>query len=411
MLPWFLNAEGNARGASALHSAEGPLQVADQRRPRAISGAFVPAAAGMQIEANADFNGPRQDGAGLYQVTQFHGGPRKGERCLTAAAYLHPAMGRANLTVMTPSRALRVTVAGRRATGLLVRRGRQEIALRARRAVILALGAFGSPQVLMLSGIGPEAELRAHGLAVVHDLPGVGQNLQDHLDHTLSWRSLRPDLVGLNPGGLWRLLRAGMDWRRTGEGLFASPTAEAGALLHSRPGLTRPDLQVHFVIGIVDDQLRRRHLADGYSSHICVLRPESRGTVGLTDANPLRAPRIDPAFLSDPRDLTTLMAGARLMERVLSFGGGTGSLAGGSGCTCTTAATVPGRPTSAPAPTPSITRWGLPDGAGRHGGDGTGFARAGDAEPARGRCRRDAPGSRAATPMRRRSSARNGRRR
>lgn len=123
--------------------------------------------------------------------------------------------------------------------------------------------------------------------------------------------------MGLNPAGLWRLVRAGMEWRRTGEGLFASPMAEAGAFLHSRPGLPRPDLQVHFVVGIVDDHLRRIHLANGFSAHVCVLCPKSRGTVGLTDANPASPPRIDPAFLSDPRDLTTLIAGARLMERVL----------------------------------------------------------------------------------------------
>ena len=317
VLPWFLKSEGNVRGASDLHGASGPLQVADQRQPRAISQAFVQAAAEAQIGGNHDFNGPRQDGAGLYQVTQFHGGPRKGERCSAAAAYLHPVMGRANLTVMTGTRALRVMLDGRRATGLLARRGGRETALRARREVVLSLGAFGSPQVLMLSGIGPEAELRAHGLPVMHDLPGVGQNLQDHLDHVLTWTTKRTDVVGLNPAGLWRLIRAGLEWRRTGEGLCASPMAEAGAFLSSRQGLSRPDLQIHFVVGIVDDHLRRLHLANGFSAHICVLRPESRGTVGLRDANPLNAARIDPAFLSDPRDLTALVAGARQMERLL----------------------------------------------------------------------------------------------
>ena len=317
VLPWFLQSEGNVRGASDLHGASGPLQVADQRQPRAISQAFVQAAAEAQIGGNHDFNGPRQDGAGLYQVTQFHDGPRKGERCSAAAAYLHPVMGRANLTVMTGTRALRVMLHGRRATGLLVRRGGRETALRARREVVLSLGTFGSPQVLMLSGIGPEAELRAHGLPVMHDLPGVGQNLQDHLDHVLTWTTRRTDVVGLNPAGLWRLIRAGLQWRQTGEGLFASPMAEAGAFLSSRQSLPRPDLQIHFVVGIVDDHLRRLHLANGFSAHICVLRPESRGTVGLRDANPLNAPRIDPAFLSDPRDLTALVAGARQMERIL----------------------------------------------------------------------------------------------
>ena len=317
VLPWFLKAEGNGRGPSALHGAAGPLQVGDQIQPRPITRAFLAAAALMQVGPNDDFNGPRQHGAGLYQVTQFHSGPRIGERCSAAAAYLHPAMARPNLTVMTGTRALRVTMDGKRATGLQVRNRGRTLPLIARREVILSLGAFGSPQLLLLSGIGPEDDLRAQGLPIVHALPGVGQNLQDHLDHVLSWRSPRRDVVGLNPRGLLRLAKAGLEWRNTGKGLFASPMAEGGAFLHSRPGLERPDLQVHFVIGIVDNHLRRIHLSDGFSSHICVLRPESRGTVGLTDTNPISPPRIDPAFLSDPRDLATLMAGARQMEHIL----------------------------------------------------------------------------------------------
>jgi choline dehydrogenase-like flavoprotein len=318
VLPWFLKAEGNARGASPLHGADGPLQVGDQRFPRAISRAFVEAAALAQVPLNDDFNGETQEGAGLYQVTQFHQGPRKGERCSAAAAYLHPAMGRPNLTVMTRTRALRVVLEGTRATGLLVRRRGRTLALTARREVILSLGAFGSPQLLMLSGIGPEDELRAHGIAPLHVLPGVGANLQDHLDYTISYTSLRRDVVGLNPRGLGRLLKAGLRWRRSGEGLFASPMAEGGAFLRSDPGLTRPDLQVHFVIGIVDQHLRKLHLADGFSAHVCALRPHSRGTVGLTSANPLAPPRIDPGFLSDPRDLETMMKGARMLETILS---------------------------------------------------------------------------------------------
>ncbi|MFZ1339450.1 MAG: GMC family oxidoreductase N-terminal domain-containing protein [Paracoccaceae bacterium] len=318
VLPWFLKAEGNMRGESDLHGTDGPLQVADQRFPRAISRAFVQAAGACQIPQNDDFNGPGQEGAGLYQVTQFHAGPRKGERCSAAAAYLHPAMARPNLTVMTGTRALRLAMDQGRATGLMVRRRGREITLRARREVIVGLGTFGSPQLLLLSGIGPEEELRAHGIAPVHVLPGVGANLQDHLDYTISHTSPRRDVVGLNPRGLMRLLKAGLRWRKSGEGLFASPMAEAGAFLRSDPGLTRPDLQVHFVIGIVDQHLRKPHLADGWSAHVCALRPRSRGSVGLTSADPMAPPRIDPGFLSDPRDLETLMKGARLLEGILS---------------------------------------------------------------------------------------------
>ena len=318
VLPWFLKAEGNQRGGSALHGADGPLQVADQRHPRAITRAFVEAAAQVQLPVTEDFNGPAQDGAGLYQVTQFHAGPRKGERCSAAAAWLHPAMGRPNLTVLMQTRALRLALEGSRATGLYVRRGGRETLLRARREVIVSLGAFGSPQLLLLSGIGPEDELRAHGIAPRHILPGVGANLQDHLDYTICHTSPRRDVVGLNPRGLLRLAKAGLRWRRSGEGLFASPMAEGGAFLRSSPDQPRPDLQVHFVIGIVDDHLRKLHLADGWSAHVCALRPHSRGRVGLTSADPLAPPRIDPAFLSDPRDLATLMQGARMLDRILA---------------------------------------------------------------------------------------------
>ncbi len=293
------------------------MQVRDQSAPRAISRAFVQACAARQITENPDFNGARQEGAGLYQVMQYHQGPRRGERCSAAAAYLHPVMQRPNLTVITQARVERITLEGKRATGLIIRKGLRTRGLQARREVILAAGAFGSPQLLLLSGIGPEDELRQHGIAVAHELPGVGQNLQDHLDYTISYQSKRRDVVGLNPRGLARLGKAGLRWRRNGEGLFASPMAEGGAFIRSDPELTRPDLQMHFVIGIVDQHMRKLHLADGYSAHICVLRPHSRGVVGLQDARPGTPPRIDPAFLSDERDVTSLKTGARIMEDIL----------------------------------------------------------------------------------------------
>jgi choline dehydrogenase-like flavoprotein len=318
VLPWFRRGERNARGADALHGDAGPLQVGDQRRPCAISHAFVEACAGCQIPETTDFNGPKQEGAGLYQVTQFHDGPRKGERCSAAAAWLHPVMNRPNLTVITRARVLRIVTEGGRATGVDYRRRGIRHRITAKREVILSAGAFGSPQILQLSGIGPGEALSKLGIPVVHDLPGVGANLQDHLDYVISYRSRRPDVVGLNPAGLVRLLRAGLDWRRTGEGLFASPMAEGGAFFRSSPDQPRPDLQLHFVVGIVDAHMRRIHLADGYSCHVCLLRPQSRGSVSLQDANPLSPPAIDPAYLSDPRDLPALMAGARVMERILA---------------------------------------------------------------------------------------------
>jgi choline dehydrogenase-like flavoprotein len=316
VLPYFLKSEGNAR-PGPLHRSDGPLQVSDQRFPRPISRAFVQAMGDVQVPENPDFNGPTQEGAGLYQVTQFHSGPRKGERCSAAAAYLHPALTRPNLTVLTRTRAEKITFDGKRATGVIVKRGLTRRALTARHEVIVAQGTFGSPQLLMLSGIGPADHLRQHRLPVIHELPGVGQNLQDHLDYTISHHSLRRDTVGLNPRGLMRLAKAGLHWRKTGEGLFASPMAEGGAFFRSTPDQPRPDLQIHFVVGIVDQHMRRLHLADGFSAHVCVLRPKSRGTVALHSANPGDAPLIDPAFLSHPDDLALLMQGARITEAML----------------------------------------------------------------------------------------------
>ena len=317
VLPYFRRAERNMRGADGLHGADGPLQVADQNAPRAISQAFIQAATALQIPPRTDFNGPVQEGAGLYQVMQYFDGPQRGERCSAAAAYLFGVMRRPNLTVITKALVNRVVLDGKRAVGVLVRVNGAEKLLKAKAEVILAAGAFGSPQLLLLSGIGPEAELRAHGIAVVADLPGVGANLQDHLDYVISYTSKRRDVVGLNPRGLWDLGRAALRWRKDGTGAFASPAAEAGAFVKSHPGLDRPDLQMHFVVGIVDNHLRRIRTAHGFSCHVCVLRPESRGQVGLLSADPSAAPRIDPQFLSAPQDMATLKAGARLMDRLL----------------------------------------------------------------------------------------------
>jgi len=318
VLPYFLKAEGNARGADALHSADGPLQVANQSAPTDISDAFIEACGQLQIPHNPDFNGAKQDGAGHYQTTQFHSGAHKGERCSAFAAYLRGAPAkRSNLTIVRKAQVQKVLTDAGRATGVRYRQGGKTVDVQAGREVIVSAGAFGTPQILMLSGIGPEDELRAHGIEPVHISPGVGQNLQDHLDYVISYRSRRTDVVGLNPSGLAALGKAGLTWRKTGEGMFATPYAEGGAFFKSTPDLSRPDLQLHFVIGIVDDHMRKIHLGHGYSCHVCALRPHSRGQVGLMSSKPGDAPRIDPNFLADARDLETLKAGARKMEQVL----------------------------------------------------------------------------------------------
>lgn len=321
VLPYFLKSEGNQWGKSKLHNNDGPLQVTDQSEPRPITHAFLDAAENLQLRRTDDFNGPHQEGVGLYQVTQHYEGMQKGERCSVASAYLFSGVSdRPNLTIFTKALVEKITFEDKHAIGVHVKHRRHRFHVKARKDVILSGGTFGSPHLLLLSGIGPVDELKQHKIDVVHDLPGVGQNLQDHLDYTIIYRSKRADVIGLNPAGLLRLTKAMFEWRRNGTGMFATPYAEGGAFLRSDPSQDRPDLQLHFVPAIVDNHLRKIRLRDGFSCHVCVLRPESRGMVGLKDARPNSAPHIDPQFLSDPKDLDLLMKGARFVERIMQAG-------------------------------------------------------------------------------------------
>jgi choline dehydrogenase-like flavoprotein len=317
VLPYFKRSEHNHRGEDDLHGTGGPLHVADNLSRNPLSDAFIDACAEVQLQRNYDFNGPDQEGAGHFQVTQFRGGDKHGERCSAAAAYLHPIMDRANLTVITKAHVAKVLLEDGRAVGAEYFQGKTLKEVRARREVIVCAGTFGSPQILMLSGIGPADELRAQGIEPKHDLPGVGKNLQDHLDFIFCYKSPRKEALGLNPGGIWDMVKAAVRWGRTGEGPATTSFAETGAFVKSDPSLDRPDLQMHFVIGIVDDHSRKRHFTRGYSAHVCVLRPHSRGEVGLASADPRAAPRIDPRFLSDERDAALLLKGAKLNRRIM----------------------------------------------------------------------------------------------
>lgn len=317
VLPYFLKAENNVRGDDNYHASSGPLSVNEQQSPSEITEAFVEAAQRNQIPSNPDFNGAQQEGVGLYQVTQFHEEARRGQRCSAAAAYLHPIMERPNLTVITHAQATRIRFEGKRAIGVDYRRKGQTVSVEARREVLLSGGAFNSPQLLLLSGVGPAAEITPHGIEPVHNLPGVGKNLQDHLDFILAYKTKRPVTFGIGPRGGWQFLKSILQWRRDGSGMIASPMAEGGAFIRSSPNLDRPDLQLHFVISIVDDHARKLHAGFGYSCHVCVLRPHSAGEVTLEDANPLSPPRIDPKFLSDERDLVLLLKGTRVMREIM----------------------------------------------------------------------------------------------
>jgi choline dehydrogenase-like flavoprotein len=318
VLPYFKRAEGNQRGADELHGGDGPLQVANQQTPRRITADFVEAGIECGHPRNDDFNGHVQEGVGYYQVTQFYGGARNGERCSAAAAYLHPALGRSNLTVVTQTRALKVRFEGKRAVGVEIVGSGTTSVVRARREVILAGGAFNSPQLLMLSGVGDPTELSRHGIPVRHALPGVGKNLQDHLDFILSYSCQETDLFGIGAVGAARTLKAMAQWSHNGTGMIATPFAEGAGFIKSEPGLDRPDLQLHFVISMVENHARKLRLGYGYSCHVCVLRPKSRGEIGLLDANPLSAPRIDPRFLSHRDDLMLLVKGVKQTHAIMS---------------------------------------------------------------------------------------------
>ncbi|EEE38829.1 alcohol dehydrogenase (acceptor) [Rhodobacteraceae bacterium KLH11] len=319
VLPYFLRSENNERGADDLHGDTGPLQVSDQKEERPITRAFVDAAAQMQHRRTEDFNRGDNEGAGLYQVTQFHDPGRNGERCSAAAAYLFPVMERPNLTVITGAHVQRLSLDGKRATGVLYRKGGKgpDLQVTATQEVLVCAGALKSPQLLMLSGIGDGDTLRQHGIDVVHHLPGVGQNLQDHLDFTISYRTKDTDNFGIGPVGAVKLLGHLWRWRKDGISMAATPFAEGAAFLKTTPDLDRPDIQLHFAIAMVDDHARRLHLGYGYSCHICKLRPESRGTVSLNSTDPEAPPAIDPRFLSDPRDLQTMIKGARITRGIM----------------------------------------------------------------------------------------------
>ena len=313
VLPYFRRAEANARIRDSFHGNDGPLPVNDSYTDNPLQQVFVEAGRQAGFRLNTDFNGADQEGIGVYQVTQ-----KAGERWSAARAYLQPALGRPNLTVLTGAHAQRVLFEGRRAVGVEYRRGGRFKRVRAAAEVLLTAGAFQSPQLLLLSGIGPGAELRRHGIGVVQDLPGVGRNLQDHLDYTLIHRTGSGEVVAGSPRGLLRMFREWRRYRRERRGMLATNIAEAGGFLKTDPALPAPDIQLHFCVAIVHNHGRTlRHLLHGYSLHACVLRPRSRGRVTLANADPHTSPLIDPAYLSDPADMEGMVKGFRLARAIL----------------------------------------------------------------------------------------------
>ncbi|MBZ0088736.1 MAG: choline dehydrogenase [Thermomonas sp.] len=312
VLPYFRKSEGNTRGGDACHGGDGPLTVSDLRYVNPLSRVFIEASKQAGLIENPDFNGAHQQGVGLYQVTQ-----RDGARCSTAVAYLNPVKSRPNLTVVTATSVDHITFNGRRASGVACVQHGSPVAYTARREVLLCGGSINSPQLLMLSGIGPADALRGHGITVLHDAPGVGANLQDHLDvTTLQHCTQRISYDRVSEA------RTAFEYFLGGHrGPGTSNIAEGGAFWRS-PLATdaRADIQLHFIPAMIDDHGRNRLPGDGYTMHACFLRPRSRGTVTLTSNRASDKPRIDPNYLGDPDgfDLKVMLECAKLSLEIFA---------------------------------------------------------------------------------------------
>jgi choline dehydrogenase len=308
LMPYFRRAEDNSRGASAYHGTGGPLAVTDPRYKSQACEAFIAAAQEQGAVANDDFNGPRQDGVGWYQLTQ-----RNGQRCSAATAYLHPAMSRPNLTVHTDALVTKVLIEGGQAIGVsYLRKGEPQTA-RANAEVILSGGAINSPQLLMLSGIGPAEHLIEMGITVQTDSRGVGVNLSDHPVLPVIWST--PRLRGLwEKTGNANVLR----WQLTHRGPLASNIAESGGFAHSEPGLAAPDLQLHALPAPHKNQGLADPTERAMSVLVGLVDVASRGRIRLRSADPRHRPAIDPGYLSDDRDSRALAAGLKMAREFVT---------------------------------------------------------------------------------------------
>jgi choline dehydrogenase len=311
VLPYFRRAEDHYGGESRFHGRGGPLTVSSLGYRNPLSSVFVEAARARGLATNPDFNGERQEGAGYYDVTQ-----RAGRRCSTAVAYLRPARQRPNLVIATHVTATRLLFDGTRATGIEYLQRGARIQAQAEREVLVSAGAIGSPQLLLLSGIGRADDLRAHGLPVVVDLPGVGENLQDHLDVCTLFKCLEPityDFTSLEEA------RVALRYLATRSGPGASNIAESGAFLRSPLAQDgRPDVQLHFVPAQLDDHGRNRLPGHGFTIHACNLRPASRGRITLKSTDPLQPPRIEARYLSAEPDLDVMVESVRMSRDIVA---------------------------------------------------------------------------------------------
>ena len=312
ILPYFRRFEDNERLSNRWHGSGGPIAVSDPISPHRMAKVFVRAAQEAGLPYNPDFNGERQEGCGLYQVTQ-----RDGRRCSAAVGHLRPAMARPNLTVRTRAQATRILIEHGRAVGVEYVEGGARQTARAEREVLVTSGAVGSPKLLLLSGIGPVDELRALGIEVVHDLPGVGRNLQDHIDVYVISEVSAPHSYNKHTQ-THRQLWAGVQYYLFGSGPVTSNLAEAGAFWFADRAARSPDMQFHFLPGSGLEAGVTQLGEHGCTLNSCFLRPRSRGTVRLASADPFADPLIDPNYFAEEYDLTTSIAGFRLAREIMA---------------------------------------------------------------------------------------------
>ncbi len=313
VLPYFRRAEDQIRGESALHGAGGPLAVADVRNDDPISKAFIKSAIDLGFPRNDDFNGAVQEGAGYYQLTT-----RNGRRCSTAVGYLRPARKRPNLRVETDALAEQVLFEGRRAVGVRFRQHGALRTVRARREVVLCGGAINSPQLLLLSGVGPAPHLAEMGITPTHDLPGVGQGMQDHYQARIVERCRFPITVNDIMLSRWKMLKTGLEYFLLRKGALTIAAAQAGLFARTRPELATPDVQFATVIFSADRPAEGLHKFSGFSLVVYQLRPESRGELKLKSPDPAAAPAMHPNYLSTETDRRTIVDGLKLARRLLS---------------------------------------------------------------------------------------------
>ena len=313
VLPYFKKSESLEGGGDAWHGGEGPLKVSKASSPNPIYSAAIEAGAQAGYPLTEDFNGFRQEGFGPYQLT-IH----DGQRWSAARGYLHPALNRPNLTCLTGARTTRIIIENGRATGVEIHEDKtgKRRTIMADGEVLLCAGAVQSPQILQLSGVGDPEMLAQNGVPVVKALKGVGANLQDHLDVCMSWICPQPITAYSMRKGLIKTLGVGLNYMLFGKGVGRQNFLESGAFLRSRPDLDRPDLQIHTVLAIMQDHGKVAVPRDGFTFHVCQLRPESRGRVSLKSADPLADPAIFANYLSAEEDRRAIREGVRMMRKV-----------------------------------------------------------------------------------------------